>query len=84
MKFEFLVSQPALRSNKLSVTERKKLFEIQIWTVDDVALFLDSSKGHIYNLVSQKMIPFYKRGKRGRLYFIPSEILDWIKERGFR
>jgi excisionase family DNA binding protein len=84
MKLEFLVTRPALRSNKMSATERKKLFEIQIWTVDDVALFLDSSKGHIYNLVSQKMIPFYKKGKRGRLYFIPTEILDWIKERGFR
>lgn len=67
-----------------SANERKALFEIQIWTTTDVAMALDCSKGHIYNLVSSKMIPFHKKGKRGRLYFIPSEILEWIKFGGFR
>lgn len=57
-----------------------KLFEIRIWTVDDVAQFLDVTKGHIYNLVSRRDIPFRKRGKGGRLYFIPQEIFEWINE----
>jgi excisionase family DNA binding protein len=73
-----------LSSDSKSVIERKALFEIQIWTTTDVATALDCSKGHIYNLVSLKMIPFHKKGKRGRLYFIPSEILEWIKFGGFR
>ncbi len=68
-------------SNKDS---RKKLFEIQIWTIDDLAIVLNCSKGSIYNKVSKDEIPFYKKGERGRLYFIPSEILEWIKEGDYR
>ena len=69
---------------KLNVTERKELFNIQIWTVKDAAKALDISVGHIYNLVCKKMIPFHQKGKKGRLYFIPSEILEWIHEGEFR
>lgn len=62
------------------VSKIKKLFEIQIWTIDDVAFFLDQAKGTIYNKVAKNEIPHYQKGKRGALYFIPSEILEWIKE----
>lgn len=53
------------------------LFDIQIWRVDDVAGFLKCSKGHVYNLVNQRRIPFRKRGKM--LFFLPTEILEWIE-----
>ncbi|MBF0297150.1 MAG: hypothetical protein HQK51_00390 [Oligoflexia bacterium] len=36
------------------------------------------STGHICNLTSQMRIPHRKKGKL--LYFIPSEINDWINE----
>lgn len=55
-----------------------RLFEIQIWSVDEVADYLSVSKGHIYNLVCSRGIPHEKKGRR--LYFIPSEIFNWIKE----
>ena len=35
------------------------------------------SKSFIYQKVSKKLIPFEK--KCGRLYFIPSEIIEWVK-----
>ena len=54
------------------------LFDKKIWTVTEVAAFLDRSVGTIYNLVSLGKLPFYKRGKR--LYFIPHEILSWVHE----
>ena len=73
-----------LRAYPMSVTERKSLFEIQIWTIDDLAIVLNCSKGSIYNKVSKNEIPFHKKGVRGRLYFIPSEILEWIKEGDYR
>lgn len=73
-----------LRAYPTSATERKSLFEIQIWTIDDLALVLNCSKGSIYNKVSKDEIPFHKKGERGRLYFIPSEILEWIKEGDYR
>lgn len=78
-------------SNKLSshstnaMDKRSKLFEIQIWTVEDVASYLKVSKGTIYNWkYIHNDFPFHQKGKRGRLYFIPSEILEWIKEGEFR
>ncbi|HAZ12511.1 MAG: hypothetical protein A2X86_19830 [Bdellovibrionales bacterium GWA2_49_15] len=53
-----------------------RLFNIQIWRVEDVAQFLGCSKGHIYNLVNVDKIPTRKKGKF--LYFIPSEIVSWV------
>jgi excisionase family DNA binding protein len=67
-----------------SLKQRKELFDMKIWTIDEAALALNCSKGTIYNKVSKDEIPFHKKGKRGRLYFIPSEILDWIKDGEYR
>ncbi|MFY7992063.1 MAG: helix-turn-helix transcriptional regulator [Bacteriovoracaceae bacterium] len=55
----------------------KQLFENLIWGIDEVSQFTSYSKGTIYNLVSEGEIPFRK--KRGRPWFIPSEILNWMK-----
>ena len=52
------------------------LFDKRIWRVSDVAKFLDCSIGHIYNLCSDEKIPKRKKGKF--LFFVPSEILEWI------
>lgn len=54
------------------------LFNKQIWRVNDVAKFLGCSVGHIYNLASDELIP--KRKKRGLLFFVPDEILNWVLE----
>jgi len=53
------------------------LFDKQIWGVDEVAQFTQYTKGTIYNLVSEGEIPFRKR--RGKLWFIPNEIICWVK-----
>jgi len=60
------------------------LFNKKIWRISDVAEFLGVSEGHIYNLVSKSRktrrnnFPFRKKGKL--LFFIPSEVLNWIDE----
>lgn len=56
------------------------IFDKRIWCIDDVASVLNVSKGHIYNLTSRREIPFRQKGKRGKLYFLPEEIFDWINE----
>ena len=53
------------------------LFEKLIWGIDDVCRATTYKKGTIYNLVSKGSIPYRKR--RGKLFFIPSEILAWVK-----
>ncbi|MBD63735.1 MAG: hypothetical protein CME62_00885 [Halobacteriovoraceae bacterium] len=62
--------------NKGDFRKEVGLFEKRIWRVSDVARFLDCSQGHIYNLCSDEKIPKRKKGKF--LYFVPSEILEWI------
>lgn len=57
--------------------ERQRLFDNLIWGIDEVSRFTSYSKGTIYNLVSEGDIPYRKR--RGRLWFVPSEILKWMK-----
>lgn len=57
--------------------EQILLFENLIWGIDEVCRFTDYTKGTIYNLVSEGEIPYRKR--RGRLKFIPNEILKWMK-----
>lgn len=56
---------------------RSQLFNNLIWGIDEVSRFTSYSKGTIYNLVSEGDIPYRKR--RGRLWFIPNEVLKWLK-----
>lgn len=56
---------------------RSQLFNNLIWGIDEVSRFTSYAKGTIYNLVSEGDIPYRKR--RGRLWFIPNEVLKWMK-----
>lgn len=57
---------------------KEQLFQKKIWRANDVANFLSCSVGHVYNLVSDEKIPRRKKG--GLLFFVPTEILNWILE----
>jgi predicted DNA-binding transcriptional regulator AlpA len=54
------------------------LNQIGFWKIEDVVAFTGYSKGTLYNLTSRELIPYRK--KRGKLYFVPSEIQNWIEE----
>lgn len=54
------------------------LFENRIWRIEDVARYTGYSIGTLYNLTSKNLIPHRK--KRGKLYFVPLEIHNWIEE----
>lgn len=66
-----------LQHNSVGVLSQSMLFDNLIWGIEEVSRFTSYSKGTIYNLVSEGDIPYRK--KRGRLWFIPNEILKWIK-----
>ena len=53
-------------------------FENRIWSVRDVSEYTGYAVGTLYNLASQDLIPHRK--KRGRLFFIPLEVQNWIEE----
>lgn len=54
------------------------IFENKIWFIRDVAKFTGYSIKTLYNLTSRNLIPHRK--KRGKLFFVPVEILNWIDE----
>jgi len=56
---------------------RDPLQEDEFMTIDELAKFISMTKGSIYGLVHKNAIPYHKKGK---LYFLKSEIMDWIKE----
>lgn len=51
--------------------------ENEFLSIDETAKLIKLTKPTVYGLVNKKNIPFHKKGKR--LYFLKSEILDWIK-----
>jgi excisionase family DNA binding protein len=55
------------------------LFDNKILRVEQVAEMLQFSKWHIYRLVNQDKIPFYKKGKT--LFFMSAEIFEWLQEK---
>lgn len=61
----------------LGHAESLKLFDNRILRVEQVADMMQFSKWHIYRLVNQNKIPFYKKGKT--LFFMSEEILDWLQ-----
>lgn len=68
------------KHNALGVVPKvvKPLFENRIWRIEDVADYTSYSVGTLYNLTSKNLIPHRK--KRGKLYFLPFEIQNWIEE----
>lgn len=54
------------------------LFDKLIWGIEEVCSFTSYAKGTVYNKVSSGEIP-YRRGRKRKLVFIPSEIIKWFK-----
>ncbi|MEQ3665678.1 MULTISPECIES: helix-turn-helix transcriptional regulator [unclassified Olleya] len=64
-------------TDKLNLSLGKDpLQEDEFMTIDELAKFISMTKGSIYGLVHKNDIPYHKKGK---LYFLKSEIMDWIK-----
>ena len=55
----------------------RKLFEKEIWTIQDVATYLQKSVAHVRRLKRERNLP---HRKQGTLYFIPQEIREWLDQ----
>lgn len=68
-----------MSKNRVLKSPKPLFFDNQIMRVEQVAEMLQFSKWHIYRLVNQNKIPFYKKGKT--LFFMSAEILEWLHEK---
>lgn len=51
--------------------------ENDLLTIDEAAQLLDLARATVYNLVSKRQLPVFK--KSGRLYFSKAALIEWIK-----
>ena len=58
-------------------SDPRKLFEKEIWTIDDCAKFLQKSVAHVRRLKRERNLPYRKQGT---LYFIPREVFEWLDQ----
>jgi excisionase family DNA binding protein len=49
-----------------------------VFTMNDVALYTDLSKSHLYKLVMRKEIPYYKSNGGKLTYFDKEEVKAWM------
>jgi predicted DNA-binding transcriptional regulator AlpA len=68
--------------NKVHEQPSSSFFENRICLIEDVSKYTGYSVGTLYNLTSKNLIPHRK--KRGKLYFVPLEIQNWIEEGDMR
>ena len=61
-----------------SCVGKEEKVESELLTVREAADFLHISPSTIYNLSSQKRIPFMQRGRR--LYFTKENLRQWLEE----
>lgn len=73
------LQQPALPSNieeRLANIERQiMLINRNVFTVNELALWLDISPSRVYRLVREKNIPYWRQV--GKIYFKKDEIEQW-------
>lgn len=72
------ISDKKCYSNSGIGANQCQLFDNLIWGIDEVCNFTSYAKGTVYNKVSSGEIP-YRRGRKRKLVFIPSEIIKWFK-----
>lgn len=61
------------------ILEDNRYNEAIFLNIDETSEFIKMKKSSIYQLVYQRKIPFYKRGKI--LLFKKSELVRWIEEK---
>ena len=80
IRFETLCSDTAKIKHVLSERESNPdTSKDRLMILAETAEYLHLAKSTLYRLVSDRKIPFKKFPGSKRLYFLESEILEWIK-----
>jgi excisionase family DNA binding protein len=77
-KLNAIENQIASIENKLFTSDDTSKTVFEIMSLNQLCKYYDFTKSYIYKQTSNRLIPFYKNGKR--LYFKKDEIDSWILE----
>jgi len=62
----------------LQVANPQPTTESEILNIEELSKLTGYQRGYLFKLVHERKLPYYKP-QGGRLYFLRSEILTWIK-----
>ncbi|UFH54708.1 helix-turn-helix domain-containing protein [Spirosoma sp. KNUC1025] len=65
--------------DRLNSPASKKEYSDELLTVGQAANLLNLTTATVYGMVYEKRIPFSKPSGSGRLYFVRSELIEWVK-----
>lgn len=65
--------------DRLNVPVESKQHSDELLTVGQAAELLNVTSATVYGMVYEKRIPFNKPLGSGRLYFVRSELIEWVK-----
>lgn len=71
--FRFIVKDELQKEKESNENES----HLKVLTIEEAAEFLNLAKPTIYRLVSERNIPFAKKGKR--LYFSTEKLTEWVE-----
>jgi excisionase family DNA binding protein len=50
----------------------------EIMDIEEAAIYLKMAKQTVYSMISRKILPYFKRGKR--VFFRKAELLSWLEK----
>jgi excisionase family DNA binding protein len=50
----------------------------EIMNIEEAAVYLKMAKQTVYSMISRKLLPYFKRGKR--VFFRKAELLTWLEK----
>ena len=50
----------------------------EIMNIDQAAVYLKMAKQTVYSMISRRLLPYFKRGKR--VFFRKNELLTWLEK----
>ncbi len=71
------LNQEILKSMKNPEAEVEKN-NTEIMNIDEAAVYLKMAKQTVYSMISRRILPYFKRGKR--VFFRRAELLTWLEK----
>ena len=71
------LNQEILKSMKNPEAEVEKN-NTEIMNIEEAAVYLKMAKQTVYSMISRRILPYFKRGKR--VFFRRAELLTWLEK----
>jgi excisionase family DNA binding protein len=75
---EYIQLNKEILSEARSPEEEFESQTTEIMNIEEAALYLKMAKQTVYSMISRRLLPYFKRGKR--VFFRKAELLNWLEK----